>query len=321
VSGEFERIAEIGRRLAFGSAEIALGIGDDAALLTPSAHQQALSVDAQVEGVHFHRDLLSAPDIGYRGLAAALSDLAAMGARPRAALVSLVLPAAFADAELYALVDGIAEAQREYSCPVVGGNLASGGELSITTTVLGDAPDQPLTRAGARPGDALFVTGELGGAALGLLLLQSGKAELGEKSVLRWRRPVARIAEGAALIAVASAAIDVSDGLMQDLQHLCSASHIGVEVELDRLPLAPELARVAPQLGADPVLLALTGGEDYELAFTAPGAALFDIGTRIGTVVPGSGVRLLNAAGHSVSPPKVAGYDHFGLSSRNGKTR
>lgn len=311
MSDEFERIAEIRRRLAFASADVQLGIGDDAALLAPSSRAQAVSVDAQVEGVHFRRDLLSPADIGFRALASAASDLAAMGARPRAAFVALVVPPALSESDLYAIADGFAQAQRELGCAVAGGNLASGGELSITTTVIGDAPDAPLTRAGARAGDALLVTGDVGGAALGLALLHAGRADLAPGCVARWRRPRARIREGAALAGLASAAIDVSDGLLQDLEHLCEASGVGFELQLARVPLAAELERACAALGADPHALALAGGEDYELLFTAPAAERPPFGTRIGTATSATGIRILDASGRPVAPPSRLGFDHF----------
>ncbi len=311
VAGELERIVEIRRRLEHASGELRLGIGDDAAVLLPSPRGQALSVDAQVEGVHFRRNLLSLTDIGYRALAAALSDLAAMGARPRAALLALVLPPELADAELYAIIDGVAEAQREHACAVAGGNLARGRELSITTTVVGDAPEPPLSRAGARPGDALRVTGTLGGAALGLALLQAGRGEIAPRSVQRWRRPAPRIADGMALCGVASAAIDVSDGLLRDLQHVAEASGVGFELELARLPLDPELSAGARALGLDATALALSGGEDYELLFTAADDATRSPGTRIGRATVAPGLRLLDARGRNVAPPALPGFDHF----------
>ncbi|MFI5308445.1 MAG: thiamine-phosphate kinase [Polyangiales bacterium] len=311
MSGEFARIAEIKRRLAYAGSDVELGIGDDAAVMTKSAHGQALSVDAQVEGVHFRRDLLAPQDIGYRALTAALSDLAAIGATPRAALLSLILPASLDDGTLYAIIDGVREAQAEHACPVIGGNLARGAELSLTTTVLGDAPDAPLTRAGASAGDGLFVTGELGAAALGLRLLLADRPDLDAASVRRWRRPLPRIAEGVALRGVASAAIDVSDGLLADLGHLAEASGVGFDLELARLPLPRGLVSVSRTLGIDPLVLALSGGEDYEILFTAKGAAPPGIGTRVGTATRQPGLRLFDAQGARVTPPPSIGFDHF----------
>ena len=309
--GEFERIAEIERRLAVPSAEVVLGIGDDAAVLAPSPHAQVWSVDAQVEGVHFRREWLTLEDVGYRAFVAALSDLAAMAARPRSALVSLCVPKALRDAELYAIVDGIAAAAREYACVVSGGNLAAGGELSITTSVIGEVAGAPLTRSGARPGDALYVTGELGGAALGLALLLRGQTTGGARSVARWRRPVARIAEGLKLAGVASAALDVSDGLLQDLAHLAAASGVGFELEADRIPVHAELVQLAASLGLDAVALALSSGEEYELLFCAGAEAAQNVGTRIGHATQEPGIRLLDAHGREIALPTTAGFDHF----------
>ena len=308
---EFRRIAEIQRRLAMASAELRLGIGDDGAVLVASPRAQVWSVDAQVEGVHFRRDWLALHDIGYRAFVAALSDLAAMGAKPRAALCSLVLPSSLPEADAYALVDGIAEAQREYACVVAGGNLTTGGELSITTSVLGELGHAALTRSGARAGDALYVTGRLGGAALGLHALERGLRDSAPRSVQRWRRPAARIADGLALAQVASAAIDVSDGLLQDLQHLAEASHLGFELDLSRVPLDTELLSLADEFGLDAWTCACASGEEYELLFTAPKDAVPRIGTRIGHAVPTPGILVRDAQGTPVALPGLRGFDHF----------
>ena len=315
---EFERIAEIRDRLGIAdsaSAGVALGIGDDAAVLAPSARAQVLSVDAQVEGVHFRHDLLAAPEIGARALSAALSDLAAMGARPRAALLALVVPPEFADSTLYAIVDGVAEASRRYGCPVIGGNLARGAQLSLTSTVIGEAIGAPLTRSGARPGDRLFVAGELGSAALGLRALLAGRAGEVPGAVARWRMPQALLAIGqllgAASAGAVSAAIDASDGFLQDLGHLASASNVGFEIELARLPLGPDVAEHARALGADPLALALAGGEDYALLFTASADARALPGSEVGRASAQPGIRLRNEHGELVAPPSTRGFDHF----------
>jgi thiamine-monophosphate kinase len=312
VSGEFERIAEIRRRLGVSGepAGVLVGNGDDAAVLAGSARPLVLSVDAQVEGVHFRRELLAAEDIGHRALSAALSDLAAMGARPRAALLALVVPASWDDASLFAIADGMAEAASQYGCPVVGGNLARGGELSLTTTVIGECDGPVLTRRGAREGDALFIAGELGGAALGLRALIAGEGELVPQAVRCWRRPLARIDESRAIASKASAAIDVSDGLLQDLEHLADASGVGFEVELERLPLAPELAAHAARFGSDARSLALAGGEEYALLYTAAADTRMP-GKRVGRACAERGVRLRCANGELVAPPLMPGFDHF----------
>jgi thiamine-monophosphate kinase len=309
--GEFQRIAEIARRLRMPSPDIALGIGDDAAVLAAVPDRQVLSVDAQVEGVHFARNLLTMNDIGYRAFVAAISDLAAMGARPRAALVALILPTELPESELYELIDGIADAQRNYGCPVVGGNLAAGSALSITTTVIGSASNSTLARSGCQVGDALYIAGELGSAALGLSLLQAGRSELGPHCVTRWRRPVARIDDALALLGLATGAIDVSDGLLQDTGHLAEASGVGFDIELERLPLHEELREAARALGIDSLTLAVSGGEDYGLLFTVPMSVSPPVGQRIGVATSSLGVRLIDDAGQQVTRTGDGGYDHF----------
>jgi thiamine-monophosphate kinase len=316
--GEFERIAEIRRRMGVGAAaasEVLLGIGDDAAVLAPSTGAQVLSVDAQVDGVHFRQDLLAPEDIGARALSAALSDLAAMGARPRAGLLALVVPAELGDEVVYAIADGMGNAAGRYGCPIVGGNLARGAQLSLTTTVVGEQAGSLLTRAGTRPGDALYVAGELGSAALGLRALLAGQGERVPRSVAAWRRPEALLAIGRALASAqpaVSATIDVSDGFLQDLSHLAQASGVGFEVELAQLPLGPELAAQAQAFGCDAQALALAGGEDYALLFTAPPDAAGLPGTRVGHACAQPGIRLLDERGQVVPPPITLGFDHFG---------
>lgn len=310
---EHERIAEIRRRLTqhlHTTEGVRVSIGDDAAILERSDAEVVLSVDAAVENVHFSRAWLSWEEIGARAVIAALSDLAAMGATPRSALLSLICPPSLDDEALYALIDGVANAQHDYRCPVVGGNLARGTELSITTTVVGVAPAKPLLRGGARPGDGLYVTGTLGSAALGLRLLQSNQAALSPDDVARFRRPCARIAEGVLLSRFASAAIDVSDGLLQDLAHVCEASKIGCTVESAKLPISAA-EHAAQAVRANRVDLALTGGEDYELLFAAAVTPADVRATRIGTFTAEPSIRVIDASGRVVTPGSAAGFDHF----------
>jgi thiamine-monophosphate kinase len=317
VATEHERIAEIRARLARGvpaSAGVELSIGDDAAILRASTQGSVLSVDAQVEGVHFRREWLSLRQLGARALASALSDLAAMGAAPRAALLSIICPRELTDPELYELIDGAADAQALYGCQVVGGNLARGAQLSITTTVIGAAPDQPMTRSGTQPGDGLYVTGMLGSAALGLELLKRNLAQRAPEHAERWRVPTARIAQGLRAAEHAHAAIDVSDGLLQDLRHVCAASSVGCVIDLVALP-RPDDAALARELGLDLERLALRGGEDYELLIAAahpPDAADF---TRIGTFCEGAAIQLRDAAG-ALRTAEVVGFDHFGADAK-----
>jgi thiamine-monophosphate kinase len=320
VATEHERIRELSRIFASGRGDagsagahgVRIGIGDDAALLEPSAAPCVLTVDAQVEGVHFRRDWMTLQDVGYRALVSAVSDLAAMCASPRGALCSWVLPAQLADAELYAIAEGTAEAARHYQCPIVGGNLARGRELSLTTTAVGAATSSTPTRAAARAGDALFVIGELGMSALGRHALQAGRPELAPESVARFRRPVARVTEALAASALARAAIDVSDGLLQDLEHVAAASDVGFELDVDALPTCSEHAAACQALGLDARALALAGGEDYALLFTAPPDATPSVGVRVGHAVAKRGLVLYDHRGQRVEPPAARGFDHFG---------
>lgn len=313
MSDEFARIARIAQLLRSSAPQIALGIGDDAAVLTGLHGQLALSVDASVEHVHFERAFASLGAIGARAFSAALSDLAAMGARPSAALSSVCLPAELSDAELELLMTGIARAAQQYACPVVGGNLSRASELSVTTTVIGELSGRALTRAGARVGDGVYVTGTLGAAGLGLLLLQAGRAQEGAPFVERWRNPIARIDAGLRLVDIASAAIDVSDGALQDLTHLCEASGVGATIDATCLPLLPDFEPCARRLGQEPVQLALCAGEDYELLFTtAKSAAGAALGQRIGVITEASaGICVRDAQGQPIAL-RARGYRHFG---------
>jgi len=309
---EFARIREIAKLFATDSQAVQLGIGDDAAVLRPQAEPLVLSVDVAVEGVHFDRGFLSWAQVGARAMTAAVSDLAAMGARPLAALCSLVAPALSGD-DFLALHAGIAQAARDYACPVIGGNLASGSQLSLSTTVIGTLPGPGLYRKGARAGDEIYVTGPLGSAALGLKLLQLLAASSeGAPFVDAWRAPRARIEQGLALSGVATSAVDVSDGALADLGHVCEASGLGAIIEAARIPLAPGMDELARKLGVDPLQLALSGGEDYELIYTLPPAAVDPAGgVRIGHVlnVPGS-VRVIDARGQEIEVGR-GGYQHF----------
>lgn len=294
MSDEFARIAALRGILGGGDAVAEVGIGDDAAVLHPFSGKLVASVDAQVEHVHFERAWLGWEDVGYRALMAAASDLAALGAEPLGALSALNLPPDFSDDDLAALARGQQEAALRLACPIVGGNLSRGEELSITTTVLGKV-ERPLLRAGARAGEGVYLAGRLGYAAAGLRALRSG-APIGdgpttELALEAFRRPEAQLAASRVARGVATAAIDVSDGLAQDLGHLAEASGVGIDLSLPALPAGICLEDV------------LFGGEDYALAITAPvdDRALPGF-VRIGRVVPALGVHLdgarLEARGH-----------------------
>jgi thiamine-monophosphate kinase len=298
--GEFDLVREMLAR--WGDA--AAGIGDDAAVLqVPEGERLVVSTDASVERVHFRRDWMSAAEIGYRATAAALSDLAAMAARPLGIVVALALPREWVG-EVGALADGIGEAARESGVPIVGGNLSRAGELSLTTTVFGSGR-RLLARAGARAGDRIYVTGRLGGPLLALRALERGDPLTGPARA-RLVRPDPRLEEARWLAAHgATAAIDVSDGLLADLGHLAAASGAHIAVELDAIPIVP---------GASPEDAARSG-EEYELALAGRidahafrerwGIPL----TEIGRVTAGPAGVEATLAGRRVAPP--SGHDHF----------
>ncbi|MGH9264613.1 MAG: thiamine-phosphate kinase [Acidimicrobiales bacterium] len=244
-------------------------VGDDVAVVPGPTGRLLLAADAVVSGVHADLDLVGLDDMGWKALVANVSDIAAVGGTPCYALVTVAGRLPEIDFDL--LYDGLQQASEAYGCPVVGGDLSSAPTLIVSVAVVGDAGEAapgPVLRSGASPGDTLFVTGPLGSSAAGLDLLRAGRASEMPDLTLAHRRPRARLAEGAAARAAgATAMIDVSDGLATDVRHLADAS--GVGVVLDRVPVAIGVSRVSD----DPEALALGGGEDYELVFTAPDPA------------------------------------------------
>ena len=318
--GEFALIARHFRRLAGPGA---LDLADDAALLDPPPGRQlVLAADAMVAGVHFLPD--DPPEsIGRKLLRVNLSDLAAMGATPLGYLMTTALPRDLPADWLGRFVDGLAADQAEFGLSVLGGDTVSTpGPISLSLTILGTvAPGAALRRTGARPGDAIWVSGTIGDGALGLRVLQ-GKlaADAAGHLADRYRLPRPRLALGQALAGVARAAMDVSDGLVQDLGHLCRAGGCGAVLRAADLPLSPAARAL---VAADPALaaLCLTGGDDYELIFAAPAEADALVAaraaaagvpvTRIGNFAPGPAVvRVLDAAGAEVVLPR-AGWSHF----------
>ena len=245
--------------------DVLLGIGDDAAVLSvPPDRELVVTVDNLVAGVHFPPELEPAA-IGHRALAVSLSDLAAMGAEPAWVLLALTLPEAD-EPWLDGFSRGLFALARRHGVALVGGNMAR-GPLDIGITAQGLVPKgEALTRQGAQPGDLIYVTGAPGDAAAGLKLLQSGHRDYAHPCVKRFAYPEPRIAEGVALRAIASACIDVSDGLLADLGHLLEARGFGAKLALEKLPLSEELRALHGEEQAR--RLALTGGDDYELCFT-----------------------------------------------------
>ncbi len=262
---EFDRIARHFRPLAAAGG---LGLGDDAALLTPPAGRElVLSADALVAGVHFlPRD---PPDLVARKLLRVnLSDMAAMGAEPFAYLLTVSVPRATPDAWFAAFASGLAADQAEFGVALLGGDTTSTpGPVSLSLTIIGAvAPGQALSRAGARAGDEIWVSGSIGDGALGLLAAQGALADPTGFLAGRYRLPRPRLALGMRLFGIASATMDVSDGLVQDLGHICRASGVGALLAAAAVPLSAA-ARAA---GPERLALCLTGGDDYELLFTAP---------------------------------------------------
>jgi thiamine-monophosphate kinase len=291
---------------------VTVGIGDDAAVLRPPPGRDLVwTVDTQVEGRHFRRAWLTLEQVGYRSFVAAASDLFAMGADPWCALGALAVPESLDADAIDAVALGQARAAREVGCPIVGGNLTRAGELSVTTTLLGTTP-RAVTRGGARPGDGVYLAGEVGLARAGLLALERGLA--GDAAFAAaldaFRSPRVRVAAGRAVGARASAAIDLSDGLAEDARRLATASGTAIVFDLEALAALAqaELGAAAARLGLTPLALALEGGEDYALLATA--SEPLDGFHRIGTVEPGAGVSGRSADG-ARHPVDVRGFDHF----------
>jgi thiamine-monophosphate kinase len=326
--GEFELIRRLAGRVgtAGSASPVRVGIGDDAAV-TSHRGLTATSVDAIVEGIHFRRDWSSPDRIAARALAVALSDLAAMAAEPGEAYVTLGVPPESDPGFLELLADGLADAADTHEVVLAGGDTVASPALFLAVTVVGYAPEdeQFLMRSGASAGDLVGVTGILGGAAAGLMLLESGGEikppgpAVRDALISRQLDPEPRIEAGRALRGSGvTALIDLSDGLAPDLGHVAASSGVAIELEASLVPVQTGVAAVAASAGADPLRLAIAGGEDYELAMTFPSGrrpaiehALEAAGsglTVVGEVVPGAGVRLTLDG----SPlPLPAGFDHL----------
>jgi thiamine-monophosphate kinase len=316
--GEHAWIAAFVARLGGSRAHrrVLVGPGDDAAVVRPGPRPLLLTVDALCEGVHFRSGWITPAALGRRAFLVNASDLAAMGGRPTFALLAIEAPPSFPVTSLDALVAGFSAAARRSAAQLVGGNLAAGRRLALTVTLLGEAPGRVVTRAGGRPGDALYVTGALGAAALAVRRLAGGAGGT-------LPTPPLRVEVGRRLAPLASAMIDVSDGLVQDLGHLCRASGVAAELELARIPVAAACRRA---LGAAAGAFAATGGEDYELLFAVPPRrepGLARLAPRLGCWVTRVGrlgrgrpaVRVLDAAGRPARL-RAGGFDHFRASRR-----
>jgi thiamine-monophosphate kinase len=312
-----EELLEAIRRVLSGvGPEVRVSVGDDAAVLAPTGGELVLTTDALVEGVHFIRGPTGARDLGHKAIAVSVSDIAAMGASPRAAVCALTLPREVEAGWVMELFGGMREACEEYALWLVGGDLSRGKEASIAVTVTGEVvPGRAVLRSGARPGDYVVVTGTLGGSSAGLRLTRSrtmpteGQREL----IRRHLRPTARVGEGGVLAGHgATAMMDVSDGLALDLTRLCRASGVGATISIVDVPVA-ELATLEDALG---------GGEDYELLATMPDEGSVESARAelkeafgvplavIGRIVEGAGIAVIDGDG-APRPLEPTGWDHF----------
>ncbi len=310
---EFDRIRGI--MAALGDA--AGDLGDDAGEVPAGEGTLIASTDASVEHVHFQRDWLSSEEIGWRAAAAALSDISAQGGVPVALLTALALPASTPETEISGVMRGVGAVARSVGVKVAGGDLVRARDWSVTVTVLGRA-ERPVRRSGASPGDALWVTGTLGGARAALDAWLAGHVPP-DGARQAFAHPPLRVTAGRWLSSHgATAMMDLSDGLVADVNHLASASGLEATVRLERVPVAPDAAVAATKLGTDPALYAARGGEDYELLVAMPPA--FDDAavrefetatghgiTQVGKLSRGSGVKLL-LRGERI---RATGFDHF----------
>jgi len=324
--GEHALIAKVRERVPPPPAWVAIGLGDDAAVVEPARNLlEVATTDALVEGVHFDRAFTPPRAIGHRALAVNLSDLAAMGASPRSALLSLVLPPALLVLDFEAIVDGFMALASAYGVALIGGNITrSPGPLIVDVTALGTVRRRRvLARSGARPGDEVWVSGDIGSAAAGLQSLsagaRAGEGQSGCEAAFLTPEPRVRLGTLLGRNRAATACVDLSDGLADGLHQLAAASGVGIEIEHSAVPVGGEARAWFESRGADPIMAALTGGDDYELLFTvrprsrsrletvrrqARGLRL----TKLGSVMREAGVAITRGG---VAEPVPSGYVHF----------
>lgn len=329
--GEFPLIDRVAEIVAVDRPDVLVGIGDDVAVLDGGGDEWLLAkVDIQVEGVHFVPGSISPRDLGRKALAINLSDIAATGGRPDYALVSLALPAETEVDWVEELYRGLRQEGDRYGVSIVGGNMARSPQaIVVDVFVLGRVPrEHLLLRAGARGGDRVLVTGTLGDSAAGLALLQQPSIQLDgvhrEQLLARHFTPTPRLPEAAVIAGrrQATAMIDLSDGLSSDVGHICERSGVGVRLWAARLPISPATRQVAGAAGQPAWQLALEGGEDYELCFTAPPGAAEELAkavevetgtlvTIVGEILPDQRRRLVREDGTEASL-RAHGWEHFG---------
>ena len=316
--GEFELIARLVKTLPLSSSAI-LGAGDDCAILAATRHHQLFTIDSMVEGVHFRLDWAAPEKLGAKALSINLSDIAAMGGKPVACVINLGVRDGLDHRFFERLYRGVGEIATRYNVDVVGGNVTRSDQLSITIAVLGEASRAVMRRDGARVGDDIFVTGTLGDSAAGLAILSGKKKSSGAARkflVERHLNPTPRIKAGLPLAKLlpTPAAIDISDGLLQDLGHILERSRVGAEIEATALPLSDAYRDTMK----DDLNFALGGGEDYELLFCTRTGLSNDRLTnalgvpvhRIGKIVKGSRLRILGP-NRSAIEPRLRGWDQL----------
>lgn len=303
--------------------QLIIGIGDDAAAWRSDASTQLATIDSFIQDIHFSLDTTSWEDLGWKAIAVNLSDIAAMGGLPRYALVSLALPGHTEVADVTTLYKGMIELAQRFEVAIVGGDTSSAPLVAINITILGSAKGQDkdiLTRSAAKPGDKVAVTGELGAAAAGVRMLNR-KLQFNPEATACFKKtalcPYPRIAEGQLLVEQkVKTAIDISDGLIKDLSHICQSSQVGARIEIDRVPIHPE---VRANFGDSALELALSGGEDYELLFTASTEVIDKVKkaascpvTIIGEIIAGKTgeITLVDKKGEPFNLGKT-GWEHF----------
>jgi len=321
--GEFGLIEKIARATPKGRG-VRLGIGDDAAWVTSKTGSCLITADLLLEGVHFDLRWTSFFALGYKTVAVNLSDIAAMGGVAAYLILSLGIPVEYHSEDIEEFYRGVKFLSAKSGVALVGGDISAAQSLIISACVIGHAPHIPVRRQGAKPGNDIYVTGQLGDSGLALKLLKSTSSQPPEKALAyllrRHNKPTPRLAAGALLAKerLATAMIDISDGLLQDLGHVCRASSVGAVIWEDSLPLSPAYRALA---GKDGRRYALAGGEDYELLFCAPRSKRSHIEnlekqaqvqiTRIGRCAPvREGIRVLDSTGKQRAI-RTQGHDHF----------
>ncbi|MCE5239825.1 thiamine-phosphate kinase [bacterium] len=315
--GEFGFIEQL-RQMASGAAPgLAVAIGDDCAIIEVGDDRLAVTTDAMVEGRHFRLDWLTAREVGARAMAAALSDVVAMGAAPQYSFVSLGLSPDWPAERALELARGLVEQAEAHGAGLAGGDTVAADQAFVDVVAIGRCREHLWLRSGAQAGDGLYVTGALGGPAAAVAARLAG-LEPGA-CWERYAHPQPRVREAAQLepLGLVHGAMDISDGLVQDAGHLCEQSGVGIIIRAAQVPVHAGVAQIAERLRHDPLQYALSGGEEFELLFTAPPGALAELQAavaipvhQIGEVVAGGSVLVLDETGGEVSLPST-GWDHF----------